>query len=43
VHSLPQSLDEFSELYGVGETRLKNYGQLFLDVVANHTKNKSLR
>ncbi len=38
VNALPQSLDEFSELYGVGEAKLKNYGQRFLDVVTNHTQ-----
>jgi len=43
VHSLPQSLDEFSELYGVGEAKLKNYGQRFLDVVTNHIQKYGIK
>lgn len=43
VNALPQSLDEFSELYGVGEAKLKNYGQRFLDVVTNHTQKYGIK
>lgn len=43
VHSLPQSLNEFSELHGVGEAKLKNYGERFLDVVTNHIQKYGIK
>ena len=36
VSLLPQSLDEISSIHGVGQKKLENYGQQFLDIVINH-------
>jgi ATP-dependent DNA helicase RecQ len=36
VSRLPQTLDELSGIYGVGQKKLETYGKQFLDVVINH-------
>ena len=36
VAALPQTLDEMLEVKGVGETKLKKYGQEFLDCLLKH-------
>ena len=36
VSHLPQTLDELSDIYGVGQKKLEDYGKQFLDVVINH-------
>lgn len=36
----PQSKDEFSRIYGVGETKLKNYSEPFILEISNYLKKK---
>ena len=38
VSYLPQTLDELSHIYGVGQKKLENYGRQFLDVVISHVQ-----
>jgi ATP-dependent DNA helicase RecQ len=40
VSRLPQTLDELSDIYGVGQKKLDTYGKQFLDVVIKHVKNR---
>jgi superfamily II DNA helicase RecQ len=42
VSLLPQTLDELSGIYGVGQKKLENYGNQFLDVVIKHIKKYEL-
>jgi len=35
---LPESLDAMRGIYGIGEAKLKNYGQQFLTVISEHIK-----
>jgi ATP-dependent DNA helicase RecQ len=37
VSRLPQTLDELSDIYGVGQKKLESYGNQFLDVVIKHS------
>ena len=37
VSYLPDSLDEMHGIHGIGEAKLKNYGQRFLEVILGHT------
>jgi superfamily II DNA helicase RecQ len=32
----PMSIDEISEITGIGEAKIKRYGQVFLDVLLNY-------
>ncbi|MDP7077009.1 MAG: HRDC domain-containing protein [Desulfobacterales bacterium] len=38
VSYLPDSLDEMHGIHGIGEAKLKNYGQRFLEVISGHIK-----
>jgi len=42
VSLLPQTLDELSGIYGVGQKKLENHGRQFLDVVIKHIKKYEL-
>ncbi len=43
VSLLPQTLDELSGIYGVGQKKLENHGRQFLDVVINHVKKYEIK
>ena len=43
VSHLPQTLDELSDIYGVGQKKLKDYGKQFLDVVINHIQRYDIK
>ncbi len=43
VSLLPQSLDEMSGIHGVGQKKLENYGQQFLDIVINHIQKYGIK
>jgi len=43
VDRLPQTLDELSGIYGVGQKKLENYGRHFLDVVIKHVQKKDIK
>ena len=43
VSLLPQTLDELSGIYGVGQKKLENYGNQFLDVVINHVEKYEIK
>jgi ATP-dependent DNA helicase RecQ len=43
VSLLPQSLDEMSRIHGVGQKKLENYGQQFLDIVINHIQKYGIK
>lgn len=36
----PQTLNEFAQISGVGESKLQRYGMIFIDVIANHKKER---
>jgi ATP-dependent DNA helicase RecQ len=43
VSLLPQTLDELSGIYGVGQKKLENHGRQFLDVVITHVKKYEIK
>jgi len=43
VSLLPQTLDELSGIYGVGQKKLENYGTQFLDLVTKHIQKYDIK